>query len=847
VLAFCAFTAALTWPYVTRLRDAVASTSDPYLAAWVMWWDYHQTFRDPLNLFHANIFYPYRYTLAFSEHCYGLSLPFFPLFALGFRPLTVHAVAVFFGFALSGYGAFRLARTLTGSYGVAWVAGIIFAFTPYRFNLMAQVVYLFSVWIPLLFEALVLFARRRSHVRAAWLGFAFFMTGLTSISWFLLSLVPLATLASILLTRYRTWREREFWQRGAIALGAASLALTPFMLPYYIVSKMYGFKRGVDEINDFSARPIHWLVAEGSNKLWRGMGGNIPYGFRFPMFPGLLTLLLPLAELLPRTRLKTSSLVTDNHTFGVRWVRLLDILVVVGLSLLALGWYGTQEFAKPFLHHITSERTLAFLSLVVITRLSISYPRFLLRGEGANLIETIRSDRRSDAFWFGILLTVIGFSYSIGWNFFFYRILYDVMPGFKSMRAPMRGAMFAYLGLALLAGLGVKRVAEQLARRRGRAAPAAMYACVCALLLLELNAAPLHFVRGDVFPDAVTMRLKETPMSGGIVVLPIGSGLESRPTLRAADHAKPLIVGMSGFKPPYEIQIEQLTGIGPITSEFLDLLDRIPASYLVVQTNLLTPERRTADETFLVRSVASGRLRFINRFDGSDDLYAVAKTEPESRSEAALPFSLPERDWESLVQDDPINILGLYQRESQKLFRVHIASFGGLPRYADFVRDVREVGRGVVPGFEEENKRLVTNFREFVDGWVHRRAFSEVYDGLTDAQYVIRLYTNAGLDPGTAECAALTAELSAGHETRSGVLLRVVEDPSFLSREENRSLVLLHYFGYLRRNPDDPPDNNLDGMLFWIHDIERTHDRARISRAFLASRERVQLEQRTKK
>src|SRR5260370_134972 len=81
---------------------------------------------------------------------------------------------------------------------VAWVAGILFAFVPYRFNLMAQLVYLFSMWIPLLFEALLLFARKRSWKRAAWLGFVFFMTGLTSISWFLLSLIPLAIWTAVL-------------------------------------------------------------------------------------------------------------------------------------------------------------------------------------------------------------------------------------------------------------------------------------------------------------------------------------------------------------------------------------------------------------------------------------------------------------------------------------------------------------------------------------------------------------------------------------------------------------------------------------------------------------------------
>ena len=156
VLAFCTFTAALSWPYVNYLRDAVADPGDPYLVSWILWWDYHQTCTDPLNLFHANVFYPLRYTLAFSENCYGMALLFFPLFALGFHPLTIHAVAMFLGFALCGYGAFRLARTLTGSEGVAWVSGIVFAFVPFRFHLLSHLPYLFSPWIPLQFEALVL-------------------------------------------------------------------------------------------------------------------------------------------------------------------------------------------------------------------------------------------------------------------------------------------------------------------------------------------------------------------------------------------------------------------------------------------------------------------------------------------------------------------------------------------------------------------------------------------------------------------------------------------------------------------------------------------------------------------
>lgn len=837
VLIFCLLTAVMTWPYVTRLRDAVVDPGDPYLIAWILWWDFHQTFTDPLNLFHANIFYPYRYTLAFSEHSYGISMLFFPLYALGLRPLTVHAVAMFFGFVTSGYGAFRLGRTLTGSRGVAWVAGIIFAFVPYRFHLMSQVAYLFSPWIPLLFEALVLFARVRSRKRATWLGIAFFMSGLTTISWFTLSLVPFALSAALLLTRYRIWRDRAFWRLGAVALGAAALALAPFMLPYYIVSKTYGFTRSVEELKNSSAWPIHWFSVELRNKFWSSFGSNLHEGWKFKLFPGLLPILLSLAVILVEP-LKRRTQTHDEVAARNRTLLWLDAFIVFAFvaSVFAIGFDGTPAFSGIF-NFVTSERALAALLVACIGRLCIAYPAVLRIGENRNLIETLRSPRRSDAYWLGLLWVVVGFCYSLGWNFFFYRILYDILPLFRSMRVVTRGAMIAYLGLAILAGLGAQRLGELAAQKWPRVRPAAVYAAACALLLLELNAAPLKFMRGDVFPDAVTLRLKETSMRGGIVVLPAGADFNHRHILRAADHAKPLIVGTSGFITPYEHEIETLTRSGTISSQFLDLLEKIPASYLVVQTHLVAPERRADYEAFLACAIASGRLRFIQRFDNRDDLYAVTKTEPDTRTEGALPFSMSVREWAALVADDPVNILGQYPSWSQRLFRLHVASSGRMPRYEDFIKDVRVLGRGVIQGAEGEEQTLLSNFRKFADAWTESAAFKTIYAGMTEAQYVDRLLANARITVGELERAALVGNLTSGVESRASVLLKVVADKRFVEKEQHRSLVALHYFGYLQRNPDDPPDNDLRGLLYWIQDLQRHNDPDRLSKAFKESGE----------
>jgi len=841
-LTFCAMTAVVTWPYVTRLRDAVVDPGDPYLIAWILWWDYHQTFTDPLNLFHANIFYPYRYTLAFSEHSYGIAMLFFPLFALGFRPLTVHAVAMFFGFAASGYGAFRLARTLTGSYGVAWVAGIIFAFIPYRFNMLSQLAYLFSPWVPLLFEALVLFVRERTRKRAVWLGVAFFMLGLTTISWFTLSLVPFALSAALLLTRYRLWRERAFWVRSGAALGLAALALMPFMAPYYLVSKLYGFTRRIEDVKSESAWPVHWFSVEVRNKFWSSFGSNLHEGWKFKLFPGLLPILLSLASVLLVEPFKRPSYPTDVSATRKRRLVWFDAFIVFAFvsSVFAIGFDGTPAFRGIF-NYVTSERALAALLVACIARLCVAYPAVLPIGENRNLIETLRSPRRSDAYWLGLLWVIVGFCYSLGWNFFFYRILYDVLPLFKSMRVVTRGAMIAYLGLAILAGLGAQRLAELIAQRWPRVEPKAVYAAACLVLLFELNAAPLKFMRGDVFPDAVTLRLKDTPMRGGIVVLPAGGGFNHRHILRAADHAKPLIVGTSGFITPYEYEIETLTRSGAISSQFLDLLEKIPASYLVVQTHLVAPERRADFEALLIRGVSSGRLRFIQRFDQRDDLYAVTKTEPETRSEGALPFGLSVREWTALIADDPVNILGQYRSWSQRLFRLHVASSGRMPRYEDFIKDVQSLGRGVIQGAEGEEQQLQSNLRELADKWTKSTAFKAVYAGMTEAQYMDRLLANAGMMLSTAERATLVAALTSGAETPAGVLLKVVESEEFVLKEQHRSLVVLHYFGYLQRNPDDPPDNDLRGMFFWIQVLQRDNDPDKLSQAFTETGEYQQI------
>jgi hypothetical protein len=73
--------------------------------------------------------------------------------------------------------------------------------------------------------------------------------------------------------------------------------------------------------------------------------------------------------------------------------------------------------------------------------------------------------------------------------------------------------------------------------------------------------------------------------------------------------------------------------------------------------------------------------------------------------------------------------------------------------------------------------------------------------------------------------------------TRAEVLLALVNNRQFVEKEEIRSQVLLHYFGYLHRNPDDAPDQDLTGFNFWVKEVEVSGDPGRLARGFMASGE----------
>ena len=81
---------------------------------------------------------------------------------------------------------------------------------------------------------------------------------------------------------------------------------------------------------------------------------------------------------------------------------------------------------------------------------------------------------------------------------------------------------------------------------------------------------------------------------------------------------------------------------------------------------------------------------------------------------------------------------------------------------------------------------------------------------------------------------------SGGNSGRAAALRSVAESNSVSVRLFNEAFVLMQYFGYLRRNPDDPPDVDFSGYNFWLGKLNQfggNYVNAQMVKAFISALE----------
>ena len=220
------------------------------------------------------------------------------------------------------------------------------------------------------------------------------------------------------------------------------------------------------------------------------------------------------------------------------------------------------------------------------------------------------------------------------------------------------------------------------------------------------------------------------------------------------------------------------------------------------------------------------------------------------------------------IEDRRINVSAAFflsiefQETGYLAYRIYKASYGNLPpnppvppnapvpvRYEEFLPDTQQLALGVMVGIGNWEAVLENNKQAFAAKFVSRPRFITAHP-LTQspADFVDALYANAGVTPSASDRTSVIAEFGPGATTtgdiaaRARVVRRVAENAALKQQELNKAFVLMQYFGYLRRNPYDPPEPTLDygGFNFWLGKLNQFNGnfvKADMVKAFLVSGE----------
>ena len=345
--SFVAATVAMTWPYAIHLRDRTVVGFDPLLQIWLSQWVQHALASDPLGLWDANIFHPFANTLAYTDANIPGALLAWPLDLLFRDPILTNSLLTLATFVLAAGGMYALVHSLTGNPAAGWLAGLAYAFLPWRVVHFWHLNWLQSAWLPWIAVAFLRLLERPTTSRAIVLGVLVAVQTLTSFYFAVQIALLLGALLAGAMVSDRRFRSPEVVKGVALAAALAAAIVLPVTLPYFAVRAEQGLERTIEEAEEYKATPGSYRVLppwDRPNPIQQALGvrsgdnrslttvGQAPHsdGHRHSeivvedaLYPGLFAIAGTVAALL------------SWHT--ARWPTVALAAVAVGSVVLSLG------------------------------------------------------------------------------------------------------------------------------------------------------------------------------------------------------------------------------------------------------------------------------------------------------------------------------------------------------------------------------------------------------------------------------------------------------------------------------------------------------------------------------
>jgi hypothetical protein len=528
VLLSVAFTVPVAWNLGTRVPTG-EYTVDPLHVLYGFAWGARSLVSHPLAYFDAGFFYPYPMSLTFLDQLLGLCLLGAPVIALTGNAIVAYNVVWLLTFALSGFGAFLLVRHLTGSGPGGFLAGVLFAFHPFRYHNAGLIQAEAMMWIPFALLALHRWfgSGRRRHLVLFFL-FAclqFLSNGYSAV--FLEIAAGLYMLVRLLDDRRTTLERlgRDRWVLVAAAV-ACGIVMLPFAAPVFHNAGLDGKDtRTLGAAALFSAVPVDFLTPAPNGLLPRFLTGlGTP---RHPLFPGVVALFLSLALVLVR------------------------------------GWKGNAARAGE------------------------AAPRAEGTSLGAEIVFYLLLAGAAAVLALGPFFTVDGHRIPLP-----FAAVHAFVPGGAFLRAPARFALLGSLAVAVLAGVALSRILSG-RKGKGKGvvavlviAAAAAELCAAPVRLLDPypDGIPSVYERLRAIPEPVV--IAELPMPPDELA---EREEHVRYQLYSLYHGKRLVNGVAASVPPITRRLRTAMQGFPDPSS-VSMLQELGVDLVLLHTDRLPPE-----------------------------------------------------------------------------------------------------------------------------------------------------------------------------------------------------------------------------------------------------------------
>lgn len=282
-LAYTAVTLLMARHLVASLASTFAADRvDPALSAAILAWNALH-FPGSDRWFDFPSFHPAADVLTLSEHMLGVSVVSAPIYWLTGDALIAYNITFLATYVLSGATMFALVWYLTRHTGASFLAGLAYAFAPYRAGHMGHIQVLAVFWAPVALLGLHGFLKTGRWTWLVVFGLCWMLQG--AANGYLLVFMPVLVAAWVawFVLRQRRWRD-------AMMIGAAGAAgvlpLVPLLVRYVEVHTRDAYSRSLDEIIAHSADVASVLCAPVGSSIWAWLREANCGGER-ELFPGV--------------------------------------------------------------------------------------------------------------------------------------------------------------------------------------------------------------------------------------------------------------------------------------------------------------------------------------------------------------------------------------------------------------------------------------------------------------------------------------------------------------------------------------------------------------------------------